>query len=78
VLLGDRTGDRLDVRLDYVLRAYRDSRLGRWLFGDGARVFRTEGIDVVTAQGGNDAHRSYLGRIGFDYDRDLDRFVRRL
>jgi len=78
VLLGDRAGDRLDVRLDYVLRAYRDSRLGRWLFGDGARVFRTAGIDVVTAQGGNDAHRGYLGRVGFEYDGDADRFVRRL
>ena len=32
----------------------------------------------VTTQGGNDAHRSYLGRIGFEYDGDLDRYVRRL
>jgi hypothetical protein len=78
VLLGDRADDRLEVRLDYVLRAYRDSRLGRWLYGDGARVFRAAGIEVLTAQAGKDAHRSYLGRVGFDYDGDLDRFVRRL
>lgn len=78
VLLGDRTGGRLDVRLDYVLRAYRDSRLGTWLFGDGARVFTAEGIDVVTTQPGNEAHRGYLANVGFDYDADLGRFVRRL
>lgn len=78
VLLGDRTDERLDVRLDYVLRAYRDSRLGKWLYGDGARVFRAAGIDVLTTQGGNDAHRSYLARVGFDLDGESGRYVRRL
>lgn len=76
VVLGDRSDGRLDITLDYVLRAYRDSRLGRWLFGDGARVFRSEGIDVVTTPGGNETHRSYLARVGFEYDADTDRFVR--
>ncbi len=76
VLLGDRTGDRLDVTLDYVLRSYRDSRLGRWLYGQGAGVFRSAGVDVVTSLGGNEAHRSYLGRVGFDYDAETARFVK--
>jgi len=78
VLLGERSGDRLDVTLDYVLRAYRDSRLGKWLYGDGARVFRAAGIGIVTTQGGNETHRTYLGRVGFVYDGAADRFVRRL
>jgi hypothetical protein len=76
VVLGDQVGDRLDITLDYVLRAYRDSRLGNWLYGDGAHVFRSAGITTVTTPGGNETHRGYLTRVGFDYDRDTARFVR--
>lgn len=65
VLLGDRDGARLDVRLDYVLKAYRDSRLGRWLFGRGATVFRSAGIERLTSEPGNETHRAYLQRVGF-------------
>jgi hypothetical protein len=78
VVLGDRDGDRLDITLDYVLRAYRDSRLGHWLYGDGTRVFRTEGITDVTTPGGNETHRNYLMRVGFDYDVESARFTKRV
>jgi hypothetical protein len=76
VLLGERDGDRLDVTLDYVLRAYRDSRLGRWLYGDGAGVFRSLGVATVTSSGGSATHRSYLARMGFHHDAASDRYVR--
>ena len=75
-VLGQRDGDTLDVTLDYVLRAYRDSRLGRWLYGPGATVFRRAGIDRLTTTGGSDAHRQYLERVGFTIA--ADRYVRRL
>jgi hypothetical protein len=78
VVLGDRIEGRLDITLDYVMRAYRDSRLGRWLFGDGARVFRSAGIDTVTTAGGNETHRGYLARVGFEFDRETARFVRQV
>lgn len=78
VVLGDRDGDRLDITLDYVMRAYRDSRLGYWLYGDGARVFRSAGIIDVTTPGGNETHRNYLMRVGFDYDAETSRFTRRV
>lgn len=78
VVLGDRDGDRLDVTLDYVLRAYRDSRLGQWLYGEGDRVFRSAGITTVTTLGGNETHRGYLARVGFEHDPETNRYVRRL
>lgn len=78
VVLGERAGSTLDISLDYVMRAYRDSRLGRWLYGDGARVFRAAGIDTVTTTGGNEAHRNYLARVGFVPDARTGRFVREL
>jgi hypothetical protein len=38
VVTGRVDGDDLCLELDYVLRAYRDSRLGQWLYGEGATV----------------------------------------
>ena len=76
VLLGDRTGDRLDIRLDYVLRPFRDSSLGRWLYGRGAGVFRAAGIDRLRATAPTEAHRSYLTRVGFAEDATSGHFVR--
>ena len=78
VVLGDRHDDCLDITLDYVLRAYRDSRLGDWLFGAGAGVLRDAGFERVTTPGGNETHSNYLARIGFDYDLDTGRFTRRI
>jgi hypothetical protein len=78
VVLGDLHDDCLDITLDYVLRAYRDSRLGDWLFGDGAGVLRDAGIERVTTPGGNETHRNYLARVGFDYDLDTGRFTRHI
>ena len=50
VVIGERHGNELELHLDYVLQAYRDSRLGHWLFGRGADVFRSAGISrLVTS-----------------------------
>lgn len=76
VLLGDRTGDRLDIRLDYVLPAFRDSRLGRWLYGGGSGVFRSADIERLTATAASPTHRGYLARVGFAEDSTTGRFTR--
>ena len=65
LLIGRLDGSTLTIDLDYVLRPYRDSRLGRWLFGRGADVFRRDGITAVRSTGDTDTHRKYLQRIGF-------------
>jgi hypothetical protein len=78
VVLGDQADGRLDITLDYVMRAYRDSRLGHWLYGDGARIFRNAGIGVVSTPGGNESHRGYLTQVGFEYDLDAARFIRHI
>lgn len=64
--VGRRLADGdLEVVLDYVLRAYRDSRLGRWLFGRGAAVFRERGITRLVTRPGDAVHRGYLQQMGF-------------
>ncbi len=63
--IGRRDGAQLEVELDYALRAYRDSRLGRWLFDQGSTVFRDAGIDRLVTRPGDETHRGYLEQMGF-------------
>lgn len=77
VVRGDVDDGTLHLTLDYVLKAYRDSRLGHWLFGRGAGVLRAHGVSTVVATGHTDLHRSYLERMGFGTD-DGRTFVRTL
>lgn len=76
VVRGDVEGDTLHLTLDYVLKAYRDSRLGHWLFGRGAGVLRSAGVTRVVATGHTEAHRGYLRRMGFHSTDDGRHFVR--
>ncbi len=65
VLIGHLHGNALSVDLDYVLSAYRDSRLGDWLFSDGSKVFRSLGITELRAAATTESHDRYLVRMGF-------------
>jgi len=65
LLVGRRTGDVLTIDLDYVLAPYRDSRIGRWLYGPGADVFRDDGIEMLRSAADTDTHQAYLQRVGF-------------
>jgi len=66
VVIGVPTGDgELDVSLDYMLPSYRDLKMGRWLFGPGARVFTQRGITRLVTRPGTEQHRDYLRRMGF-------------
>jgi hypothetical protein len=65
VVIGEQHGPELNLRLDYVIKAYRDSRLGQWLFGQGAEVFRAAGVTRLVSTPGTELHRSYLERMGF-------------
>jgi hypothetical protein len=76
VVLGNRDSDQLDIDLDYVLKAYRDSRLGSWLYGRGSAVFRSAGITQLSSAAGRESHPGYLVRMGFRYDPEHDRFTR--
>ena len=76
VFLARRVGDELEVCLDYVTPAYRDSRIARWLFGEGRAVFTGEGIRRLVATATTTEHRTYLEAVGFRPEGSL--FVREL
>ena len=69
-LLGTREDDTLHLNLDYVLPAYRDSQLGKWIYGEKSSALRAHGIRRVTASPTTDVHRSYLKGVGFQADGD--------
>lgn len=76
-LAGTPEGDTLRLRLDYVMHAYRDSRIGDWLYGAGSKVFTDAGFTTLVAEPTSDAVRNYLLSVGFtDADGQLVRQLR--
>ncbi|MCA0295309.1 MAG: hypothetical protein LCH96_08400 [Actinobacteria bacterium] len=69
-LVGTPEGSTLRLRLDYVMHAYRDSRIGTWMYGKGSRVFTEAGFDRVVAEPGRPALDSYLLGVGFTQTPD--------
>ncbi len=53
------------VSLDYVTPAYRDFKIGDYLFTRRRDLFRDAGIDRLTTAAGSHEHAKYLERIGF-------------
>ena len=53
------------VRLDYVIPAYRDFKIGRYVFGESAAFFRDRGIRRIVSPSGAPAHARYLRKMGF-------------
>lgn len=64
-LVGTPQGPVLRLRLDYVMHAYRDSRIGTWLYRSGTKVFTDAGFSTLATAPGSDAQRHYLLGVGF-------------
>lgn len=70
-ILGTRDADTLHLTLDYVLPAYRDSQLGRWIYGSRTSALRAHGIREVTASPTTDVHGRYLEHVGFQRSGEI-------
>lgn len=70
-LIGRREGRELRVSLDYVTRAFRDSRLGTWMYGTANPVFDDLGVRTVVTTAVTDTHVAYLTRLGFTRHGDV-------
>ena len=64
-LVGTPEGQVLRLRLDYVMHAYRDSRIGNWLYRSGTKVFTDAGFSTLATVPASDAQRHYLLDAGF-------------
>lgn len=65
LMVGDRVGDILEIKLDYAVAEYRDYRLGAYFFVDHPEFFKARGIKKIYAHAGDDRYRRYLQKMGF-------------
>jgi len=63
--IGTPEGSVLRLRLDYVMHAYRDSRIGTWLYRGGTKAFTDAGFTSLVAVPASEALRNYLLGVGF-------------
>jgi hypothetical protein len=59
---GSETGH---VQLDYVIPAYRDLKLGRFLYSSNSSIFADPRITHLESRTGTAKHNAYLERMGF-------------
>ena len=55
----------LHIRLDFVVPAYRDFKIGRFLFEEKQSFFPNCGFTTLKATAGTKAHARYLRKMGF-------------
>ena len=55
----------VDLDLDYAIPAYRDFRMGSWVFSAESGLF-PDGDHTVTARATTEAHARYLAKMGFE------------
>ena len=64
-LANDMEDGHLLVDLDYVIPAYRDYKVGHFLFHMNRDLFKQLDINTITALSGTNYHTRYLKRVGF-------------
>ncbi len=67
-IAGRKEGPELIIAVDYVTPAYQDSRIGRWVFGEGREMFTRVGIRRLVTTATTSSHRNYLQQMGFRPD----------
>ncbi len=61
MILGERTGEQMQIALDYATPKYRDLSVSTFLFS----ALREDGIRELCAEAGVPEHKKYLLRMGF-------------
>ncbi len=66
ILLGEKIErDTLLIKLDYVIPAYRDYKLGSYFFNENTKYFKDNKINKLVAKANEKSHKKYLEKIGF-------------
>lgn len=61
----------LEIYLDYVISAYRDFKVGDYLFNQQKSFFTEQGITRLWTHPGTEKHQKYLARMGFTLENDI-------
>lgn len=65
-------GDAAEVQLDYVIPAYRDLKVGRFLYSSKSSVFADPRVSRLVSTPGSPEHTRYLERMGYRPTTDSD------
>lgn len=66
LLITEKKQDHFYIHLDYVIPAYRDFRIARFLFIENVDYFINKGYEKMITHSGHNLHASYLKKIGFN------------
>lgn len=66
ILLGTRSGNCLDILLDYTTPTYRDCSVGRFIY----EKLPSLGITELSCATDTSAHAAYLDKMGFTRGED--------
>ncbi|TVP86894.1 MAG: hypothetical protein EA375_00090 [Acholeplasmataceae bacterium] len=61
-----------EVLIDYATPAYRDFKMGHFLFKEQKQVFLDKGVQRLVTRPGHDKHQQYLAKMGFKPIRHED------
>lgn len=65
LVVREREDNRLWIEVDFAIPAYRDFKLGRFVYNHQAEIFATERYDQVFCEATQRSHQRYLKRMGF-------------
>lgn len=68
--------NRLNIKLDFAVPAYRDFKIGRYIYEKHTEFFLDHGYNVLEAQAHSEAHEKYLIKMGFEKENDT--FIKHL
>ena len=60
-----RDDQTLEIIVDYVVPAYRDFKMGHFLYEDQKEFFVSQGFETLLTKPGNEKHQNYLKKMGF-------------
>lgn len=73
LFIADGCGEgEMEVKLDFVIPAYRDFKVGRFLFSERSGVFTDTTCRRVWSVAETKAHADYLVKMGFNQDGEVD------
>jgi GNAT superfamily N-acetyltransferase len=76
VIGSKKSSDTFEIHIDYVTPAYRDFKVGEFLYEAQKSYFIEQGFKKLVSKPGNDKHQMYLKRMGFIEEKAY--FVKKL
>lgn len=70
------TDKKLSIQLDFAVPAYRDFKIGRYIYDKHTEFFLNHGYEVLEAVSLNEHHEKYLLKMGFE--KENKHFIKRL